>query len=194
MARVKWRSPGSAVVLGGILWLAGVVVLEAQHDQESDSLPPAFPALAVLAGALVCRGMWVAARTWPRRMARVSARLMAACALMLGLGFGAHLLPFDTFLAFLVSYTVLLFLLPVAFAALGVVALRAPPLPHWAGWSALAVAASAVVTYGFHALARDVWDPPDAVWFIAVGGGWVLLGVAMARADAAPVPGEDADA
>ncbi len=175
-----------------MFWLAGIVVLEVQHDPESDSVPLAFAAFAG-AGALVCLGMWVAARTWPRRIARVSARLMAACALMVGLGFGADLLPFDTFLAFLVSYTVLLFLLPVAFAALGLVALRSD-LPRWAGWSALAVAASAVVTYGFHALARDIWDPPDAVWFTAVGGGWVLLGVAMARADAAPVPGEGADA
>jgi hypothetical protein len=32
--------------------------------------------------------------------------------------------------------------------------------------------ATAVVTYGFHALARDVWDPIDAVWLArSVWGG-----------------------
>ena len=43
---------------------------------------------------------------------------------MLGVGFGLELLPFDTWLAFLLAYSVGLFLLPVAYFVLGLGVLR----------------------------------------------------------------------
>jgi hypothetical protein len=45
------------------------------------------------------------------------------------------------------------------------------------------LAVAGVITYGFHALARDIWDPPDAMLFVILGAGWVLLGLAAVGAE-----------
>jgi hypothetical protein len=43
-----------------------------------------------------------------------------------------------------------------------------------------------MVTYGFHALAREIWDPPDAMLFVILGVGWILLGVAALGSEPEP--------
>ncbi len=53
--------------------------------------------------------------------------------------------------------------------------------PRCGKWIPFSVVGVAALTYGFHAVARDVWDPPDAVWLVALGVGWVLLGPTIAR-------------
>ena len=51
-------------------------------------------------------------------------------------------------------------------------------MPPWAAAIPLLLALCGVVTYGFHALARNVWDPPDSVMFILLGVAWLLFGIA----------------
>lgn len=91
---------------------------------------------------------------------------------------GLELLPGDTFLAFLLAYSVGLFVLPAAFIVLGLGVLRSVVFPGWAKWVPLATAAAGAITYGFHALASEVWDPSDAVWCTCIGVSWLLLGLA----------------
>jgi hypothetical protein len=106
-------------------------------------------------------------------------RSVAVCSAVLGLGFGLDAFP-DFWLGFLLAYWVGLFLLPAAFLLLGVGVTRSIVFPSWGKWIPFSVVGIAALTYGFHAVARDVWDPPDAVWFIALGVGWILLGRAIA--------------
>jgi hypothetical protein len=76
-------------------------------------------------------------------------------------------------------------------------------MPGRATWIPAFMAGAGLITYGFHALARDLWDPPDAVLFIIIGAGWVLLGIAAiagqtqgalggSAVNAAPPPGRPA--
>jgi hypothetical protein len=65
--------------------------------------------------------------------------------------------------------------------------------PGWAKWLPYAMFATAVVTYGFHALARDVWDPSDAVWFVALGLGWLVLGIAISSFRVPEIPKKTQD-
>ena len=185
------RLRGLLVATGGVFWLLGVLVLQLSvFDPAVDSLPVAFSLLALLAGLFVMWGCWGAAPSLDSTLARVGLRLVGACAAALGAGFGLDLIPdmFDMFLAFLLAYTAGLFVLPVAFLVLGLGVRTSGVFPGWAKWVPFLAAGTAVVTYGFHALARDVWDPSDAVWYTAIGGAWVLLGfglmgVANARAE-----------
>ena len=159
-------------------WLAGIAVLELTYEGSDDGFPIAFPILALFAGVSVGWGLWSVARSIDRRTARLGSRLVGASATVLGVGFGLELLPGDTFLAFLLAYSVGLFVLPVAFIVLGLGVLRSVVFPGWAKWVPLTTAAAGAVTYGFHALAREVWDPSDAVWYASIGVSWLLLGLA----------------
>lgn len=159
-------------------WLAGIVVLELMYEGSDDSFPIAFPLLALLAGLSVGWGLWSVARSIDRRTARLGSRLVGVSATVLGVGFGLALLPGDTFLGFLLAYSVGLFVLPVAFIVLGLGVLRSVVFPGWAKWVPLATAAAGAITYGFHALAPETWDPSDAVWYACIGGSWLLLGLA----------------
>lgn len=159
-------------------WLAGIVVLELMYQESDGSFPMAFPLLALFAGLSVGWGLWSMARSIDGRTARLGSRLVGASAMVLGVGFGLALLPGDTFLGFLLAYSVGLFVLPVAFIVLGLGVLRSVVFPSWAKWVPLATAAAGAITYGFHALAPEVWDPSDAVWYACIGVSWLLLGFA----------------
>lgn len=172
------RARGWAVSLGGVAWLAGVLVLESTYDSSQDDLPTSFPILALVAGLAVGWGCWTSASTLESRVGRVGLRSVGVCSLVLGVGFGLDLAP-DMFLAFFLAYTVGLFVLPVAFLVFGIGVTGSTVYPRWAKWLPYAVSVTAAVTYGFHALARDIWDPSDAVWFGTLGLGWVILGIAI---------------
>ncbi len=177
---MKARRRGLAIALGGVAWLGGVVTLETTYQETNDSFPVAFPLLALLAGLSVGWGLWTAAMSLDLKAARIGARLVAAAAAALGIGFGLDLVPGDAFLGFLLAYSVGLFVLPIGFIVLGIGLLRSSVIPQWASWIALSVAAVGGVTYGFHAVAPEIWDPSDVVWYAAIGVGWLLLGVAVA--------------
>jgi hypothetical protein len=181
------------VSAGGLAWLAGVLILETTIDSVDDDLPVSFLLLAVLAGTLVALGTWKASSGLERRSARVGMGSVAVCSAILGIGFGLDAFP-GMFLGFLLSYTVGLFALPAAFLVLGLGVARSLIFPGWGKWIPFAVFATAAVTYGFHALAREVWDPADAVWFGALGVGWVLLGVAISAFDEADLKGQTPEA
>ncbi len=172
------RVRGFIISAGGVAWLAGIVVLELMYEESDDSFPIAFPLLALFAGLSVGWGLWSVARTIDRRTARLGSRLVGASAAVLGVGFGLELLPGDTWLAFLLAYSVGLFVLPVAFIVLGLGVMRSVVFPGWAKWVPLTTAAAGAITYGFHALAPEVWDPSDAVWYACIGVSWLLLGLA----------------
>ena len=172
------RRAGIATIVGGIMWLAGVLVLELTYDPELDSLPVSFEVLATAAGIAVGWGCWRAARDVDRPTGRFGLRAVAVCSGVFGVGFGIGAIP-DLFLGFLLTYTIGLFVLPVAFLLLGLGVVRSHVVPGWAKWVPFVTLAIAVITYGFHALARQVWDPSDAIWFTALGGSWVLIGAAI---------------
>lgn len=165
--------------LGGLAWLAGVLILELTFDSLEEDLPVSFLILALFAGTVVGWGCWSTSPALERTLSRVGLRSVAVCSFVLGLGFGLALVP-DMFLAFLLSYSVGLFLLPVAFLVFGIGIAKSTVFPGWAKGLPFVVFAVALITYGFHALARDVWDPSDAVWYTTLGLGWVVLGAAIA--------------
>lgn len=167
-----------ATILGGVMWLAGVLILELTYDPELDSLPISFEVLATAAGIAVAWGCWRAARAVEKPMGRFGFRAVAVCSGVFGVGFGIGAVP-DFFLGFFLTYTVGLFVLPVAFLVMGFGVRRSSVFPGWARWVPFATVAVAVITYGFHALAREIWDPSDAVWFATLGGAWILLGLAI---------------
>lgn len=183
------KARGRAVSLGGLAWIAGVLVLELTYDPSNDDLPISFSILALVAGVAVGWGCWNSASRLENRTGRLGLRSVGICSLLFGVGFGLDLLP-DMFLAFLLSYTIGLFLLPVAFLVFGIGVARSMVYPGWAKWLPYAIFATAVVTYGFHALARDVWDPSDAVWFAALGLGWFVLGIAISSFRVPEIPKE----
>jgi hypothetical protein len=176
------RTLGLMVSAGGLALVAGVIMLEASLDPGENALPVAFSVLAIIMGVGVGLGLYRFAPQLETRMARISMRAVSICAAVLGLGFGLDLLGEEGFLGFLVAYSVGLFILPVALLVLGLALFSSRALPAWVKAVPLAMAAVAVVTYFFHALLRDVWDPPDAVWLVSLGIGWVLLGVGISRA------------
>ncbi len=164
------------------MWLAGVLILELTYDPELDSLPVSFEALATAAGIAVASGCWRAARTLERPMGRFGFRAVAISSGVFGVGFGVGTVP-DFFLGFFLTYTVGLFVLPVAFLVMGIGISRSRVFPGWARWVPFATVAAGVTTYGFHALAREVWDPSDAVWFATLGAAWILIGLAIHSLD-----------
>ena len=165
--------------VGGLLWLVGVLILELTFDSSEDDLPISFSILAVFAGVGVGWGCWKAASFLKVRLARFGLKSVSVCSLVFGTGFGLALVE-EMVLGFLLSYFVGLFILPLAFLVLGFGVMKSAVYPVWAKWLPFAVSTVAVVTYLFHALAREVWDPSDAVWYMALGAGWVLLGLAIA--------------
>ena len=165
--------------VGGLLWLVGVLILELTFDSSDDDLPVSFSILAVMAGLGVGWGCWTSASFLKGRLARFGLRSVSVCSLVLGTGFGLDVVE-EMFLGFLLSYFVGLFILPVAFLVLGFGVVKSAVYPTWAKWLPFAVFTVAAVTYLFHALARNVWDPSDGVWYMALGVGWVLLGFAIA--------------
>jgi hypothetical protein len=105
------------VTLGGLVWLVGVLILELTYDPSQDDLPISFSILALVAGLAVGWGCWTAASSLETRLGRIGLRSVGGCSLALGVGVGLDLIP-DMFLAFLLAYTVGLFLLPLAFLVL----------------------------------------------------------------------------
>lgn len=177
------RRAGANLVLGGVLWLAGVVVLETLMESLVDDLPIGFRLLALAAGIAVAWGQWQLASALTARLARVGARIGAIGAGAVGLGFGI-----GGFLGFSLSYVGLLFVVPLGLILLGLGLIGTTDLDRWGRWIPLLAAAVAVITYGFHALARTIWDPSDLVWFIGMGLGWLLLGIAtLTRSPRNPV-------
>jgi hypothetical protein len=170
---MRLRAAGTSLVLGGVLWLAGVVVLETLMESLEDDLPIGFRLLALTAGVAVAWGQWRLAADLTTRVGRVGARLGAIGAGAVGLGFGI-----GGFLGFSLSYFGLLFVVPLALILLGVGLIGTTDLDRWGRWIPFLAAAVAVITYGFHALARTIWDPSDVLWFIGMGLGWLLLGFA----------------
>lgn len=172
------RTRGLSVAFGGLVWLAGVLILELTYDTAADDLPLSFSLLAGVAGIAVGWGCWSAASPLDGRLGRIGMRSVAVCSAVLGLGFWLDAIP-NMWLGFLLAYSVGLFVLPFAFLILGIGAARSVVFPTWGKWIPFSVTGVAVVTYAFHALAREVWDPPDAVWFVALGVGWILIGMAI---------------
>jgi hypothetical protein len=177
---------GWLISAGGVAWLIGVLVVEMTYTDTDDDLPLIFLVLALFAGLVAGWGIWSMAGSLDNRLARIGGRLVGLSSALLGIGFGLDLLPFDTGIGFLLAYSFGLFILPFGFLLLGIGAIRSAVFPGWARWVPLSVAAVAALTYGFHAMARDVWDPPDAVWFISIGVGWSLLGLASLRIPVRP--------
>jgi hypothetical protein len=172
------RGRGILVAVGGLAWLAGVLILELTFDSVEDDLPLSFAVLATFAGLAVGWGCWSVASLLDRRTGQVGMRSVAVCSATFGVGFGLDVIP-DMWLGFFLAYTVGLFVIPFAFLLLGIGVAKSSVFPSWAKWVPFTVAGVAILTYAFHALARDVWDPSDAVWFTALGVGWVLLGGAI---------------
>lgn len=154
---------------GGALWLAGVALLESGLDVDSFAVRGCFFAAGLLAGL----GLWGLRAPLPSKVAKCGATLTAATAALVAVGFAL-----GSFGGFLLVYVGQLFLIPLGMAILAVGLRRRGGLPAWATWIPVFMAGAGLVTYGFHALARDIWDPPDAMLFIIVGAGWVLLGIA----------------
>jgi hypothetical protein len=164
---------GGALLAGGALWLGAVALLESGRDIDSVDVR----ALFLVAGLLIAVDLWRLRSRLPSRLARTGAGVTAAASLVTGVGFGI-----GSFAGFLLAYTGELFLIPLGLALLGL-GLSKGGLPTWAAWIPVMLAVAGVITYGFHALARDIWDPPDAMLFVILGAGWVLLGLAAVGAE-----------
>ena len=127
----------------------------------------------LVAGLSAGFGLWDLRARLPSKVARLGATWTSFTAAAVGVG-----LALGSFVGFMLVYVGQLFLIPLGMALLGVGLWRRGGLPRWATWIPVFMAVAGLITYGFHALARDVWDPPDAVLFIIIGAGWVLLGFA----------------
>lgn len=175
----------TSIILGGFVWLVGIAIVELSMTSPGDDLPRIFFVLALIAGVAVGFGCLRAASLLDRRLGRIGLRSVGICSAVLGIGFGLDLFP-DMWLGFLLAYTFGLFVLPVAFLVLGFGVMGSTVLPRWGKWVPFAICGVGVITYGFHALAREIWDPGDAVWLSALGIGWVLLGLAIQSAVRSP--------
>ena len=156
------------------MWLAGVALLESGVDVDSFVVRACF----LVAGLSAGLGLWGLRARLPSRVARLGAMWTAVTAAVVGVGFAL-----GSFVGFMLVYVGQLFLIPLGMALLAVGLWRRGGLPRWAKWIPVLMAVAGLVTYGFHAVARDVWDPPDAVFFIIIGVGWVLLGLAAMAQD-----------
>jgi len=160
---------GRELGVGGALWLVGVVLLESGLDVDSVAVRGCFFA----AGLLVGLGLWGLRTRLPSKVAKCGAAFTAFTAALVAVGFAI-----GSFAGFLLVYVGQLFLIPLGMVTLAVGLWRRGGLPAWATWIPVFMAGAGLVTYGFHALARDIWDPPDATLFVIIGTGWVLLGIA----------------
>lgn len=165
---------GGALLAGGALWLSAVARLEAGGDVDSIDVRTLF----VVAGLMIALDLWRLRTRLPSRLARTGAALTAAAVLLTCVGFGI-----GSFTGFLLAYTGELFLIPLGLALLSLGLWRGGGLPPWAAWIPVVLAGAGLITYGFHALAREIWDPPDAMLFVILGAGWMLLGVAALGAE-----------
>ena len=129
--------------------------------------------LFLLAGILIAFDLWRLRSHLPSRLARAGAAVTAVAALLTGVGFAI-----GSFAGFLLAYAGELFIIPAGLALLGIGLWRGGGLPAWAPWIPVVLAGAGLITYGFHALAREIWDPPDAMLFVILGAGWMLLGAA----------------
>lgn len=163
------NAQSASLLAGGALWLAGVALLESGQDVESVVVRIAF-ALAGTSTAYGLVGLWP---RLPARAARIGLVVSAVSCFAVGFGFAA-----SGFVGFILAYSGILFGIPVGLAMLGFGVRKGGGLPRWAQWIPVILAAAGAVTYSFHALARDVWDPSDAVMFVLLGIGWMLLGIA----------------
>ncbi len=164
MPRTGW-----ALLTGGVLWLGAVALLESGGDVDEIGVR----ALFLVSGLLIALDLGRLRSRLPSPVARLGAAVTMVAALMTGVGFGM-----GTYAGFLLAYTGELFLVPLGLALLGLGLSRGGGLTTWAPWIPVVLAGAGLITYGFHALARDVWDPPDAMLFVILGVGWMLLGVA----------------
>jgi hypothetical protein len=160
---------GGALLAGGAIWLGGVALLESGVDVDSFAVRGCFSA----AGLLVGLGLWNLRARLPSTAAKVGSTFTAVTAALVAIGFAL-----GSFGGFLLVYAGLLFLIPLGMVILAVGLWRGGGLPRWATWIPALLAAAGLITYGFHALVRDIWDPPDAILFIIIGAGWVFLGIA----------------
>lgn len=126
-----------------------------------------------VAGLLAGLGLWGLRTPLPSLVAKCGAMLTAFTVALVAVGFAI-----GSFAGFLLVYVGQLFLIPLGMVILAVGLWRRGGLPAWATWIPAFMAGAGLVTYGFHALARDIWDPPDATLFVIIGAGWVLLGIA----------------
>lgn len=165
---------GGALLAGGALWLSAVALLETGADVDSITIRTLF----LVAGLMVALDLWRLRRRLPSLFAQTGAALTAAAALLTGLGFGI-----GSFAGFLLAYTAVLFLIPLGLALLSLGLWRGGGLPTWATWIPVVLACAGLVTYGFHALAREIWDPPDAVLFVILGAGWMAVGGAALQGE-----------
>lgn len=165
---------GGALLAGGALWLGAVARLESGGDADSSDVRTLF----LLAGLLIAFDLWRLRTRLSSRVARAGAAVTATAALLTGAGFAI-----GSFAGFMLAYTGELFLIPLGLALLGLGLWRGGGLPRWAPWIPIALAGAGLITYGFHALAREVWDPPDAMLFVILGAGWMMLGAAAASTD-----------
>lgn len=163
------RRNGLALLAGGVLWLTGVVLLESGTDVDSLAVRATF----LVAGLLLAVDLYVLRSRLPARTAKVGVICSALTCAGIGVGFAS-----GGFIGFLLAYYGLLFTLPLGLVLVGIGLRTGGGLPSWAVWIPVLLAAAGAITYGFHALAPDLWDPPDSVMFIILGVGWLLLAAA----------------
>lgn len=161
--------PGQTAIVGGIGWVSALVVLVATDNIDSVAVRILFSLSGICAGL----GLWRLATVFSARTARAGARAASGAAFAVGVGFGV-----GTFAGFLLAYVGLLFATPAAFLLLAVGLLRSKNIDAWVKTIPWFLALTGGVLYGLHAVARNVWDPHDAVWLGLIGAGWFLLGFA----------------
>lgn len=164
--RQRWL--GQSAAAGGVVWLVALAVLVATDNIENVAVRILFGVAGMLGGL----GLWRLSSLFSARSARVGCRAVSFAAFAVGGGFAV-----GTFVGFLLAYFGLLFVTPAAFLTLAVGLLRSKNVDGWVKGIPWFLALAGVVLYGFHAVARDVWDPHDALWLALVGVGWFLLGL-----------------
>jgi len=173
--RVRERARIVLIVLDLVAdQLATGALLETGSDSDSWPVRVTFGA----AGLAAAVGLVGVARQLQSRWSRYGANFTGLSAGLAGAG-----IALGSFAGFLAAYVGILFAMPLGALVMGVGLFREPLSARWVRWVPLLLVMIAVVTYGFHALAREVWDPPDSVLFLSVGGFLALLGAGMSAAN-----------
>ena len=160
------------LAVGGLLWILGTVALVAGVQTDSYLFKLSFGG----AGVAAAIGFTVKARWFTSMWSRVGATMCGLFVLAAGGG-----LCHSSWLGFIAAYASILFLLPVSMAVLAVGLRREQPRLRLVRWVPVGLVTLAVVTYGFHAFARTLWDPADWVLFFGIGVALLLLGVGLTR-------------